>query len=231
MNFEALWTRYQEIHEIAPLSPYVAYVLYVHRRLFAWDIRSVLPALAHRPELHRELGLLTRGPQQARDHRRAAYRKLSTEERAEVIHDALTSDIFESDRKRVPLKGLLVNGGVTVLNTGDRVDPFGVFRSFDAGLGIGRTTETPVSALSEPEQRIYHSYAPQAPDPSLEDIEDQIQQSTAPLHGAERVAVQHFLRAKAQGISLKAYCRQHSLSYKSIQQAAKRGFRRLRPKE
>ena len=58
MRFEALWSRYQEIHHVAPLIPYVAYVLHVHRRLFAWDVRSTLPMLAHLPETRRALGVI-----------------------------------------------------------------------------------------------------------------------------------------------------------------------------
>jgi hypothetical protein len=228
MGLEALWTRSQEIHDVTPITPYVAYILYVHRRLFAWDVRSALPALAHLPEIHRQLGLLSRGPQEARAHRRAAFRKLSLQDRAEVVHDALTSDIFEPGRKRVPLKGLLVKGGINVLDTGGMVDPFRVFRSFDACLGLGRTAETPTSALSESGRYIYDNASFQPSKSLPEDFEDQIQEWTASLHAAEKAAVQHFLRAKAQDIPLKAYCAHHSLSYQAIHKAARRGLMHLR---
>jgi hypothetical protein len=230
IGFEALWTRYQELHDVAPLTPCLAYVLYVQRRLFAWDVRSVPPALAHHPELHRELGLFSRGPQEARAHRWAAFRRLSPQERAEVVRDALTSAIFDPGRKCVPLKGLLVNGRVGVLDTGDVVEPFRFFRFFDAFLGIGRQTATTASALSKQDQHTYDTFSSPTPKPLSEDVEDQIQELTASLHGAEKAAVQHYLRAKAYDISLKDYCRQYSLPYKSLHKAVQRGLTHLRQK-
>jgi len=63
----------------------------------------------------------------------------------------------------VPLKGLLVNGGVTTLDTGDVIDPFRYLRYFDALLGIGRKAEIPASALSEQNQRMYDALPASAP--------------------------------------------------------------------
>jgi hypothetical protein len=118
MGFEALWSRYKEINDLTPLTPYLAYVLFVDRRLFAWDMRGALPILAHLPEVHRRLGLFSRGPKEARNHRWSAFSNLPPKERAEVVCDVLTSDIFESGRKRVPLKGMLVKGGAIILESG-----------------------------------------------------------------------------------------------------------------
>ena len=88
---------------------------------------------------------------------------MSSERKREVIHDTLTSDLFEPGPKRVPLKGLLVNGGVTTLDTGDVIDPFRYLRYFDALLGIGRKAEIPASALSEQNQRMYDALPASAP--------------------------------------------------------------------
>src|SRR5262245_25167400 len=43
IGLKELWERYGEVWDIAPLTPFPAMIIYVKRRLLAWDIRSVLP--------------------------------------------------------------------------------------------------------------------------------------------------------------------------------------------
>jgi hypothetical protein len=224
MGFRELWTQPQDIQDVAPLTPCLLYVLYIHQRLLAWDFRSVLPAGVHLSEVQQELGLLARGPEMAKAHRRAAFWNLSDEERKQVIRDAVTSDIMEPGQKRVPLKGL-IRPGLHRLDTGDDPEPFRVFRYFDHLLGIGRKVATPESDLSPATRYIYGA----APAPPLtEDMEEFIQHVTAPLPPKQRLAMQHWLRAKHLGFGFKEYCKKQLLPYKTVHKAAMDGLKALR---
>ena len=201
----------------------------VHDRLLAWDVRSLVSAMAgdravHQALLH-ALGVFTCGPLPTRTRRRAAFYALPVEERVQVLRDAVTSDVLEPGRKRVPWRGLLHGGGHS-FDTGETPDPFRVSRYLDAALRLGRTPATPASALTPADHTLYTA----APAPDVaNDREDSIRDATASLPPGERTAVQHYWRAAHLGTDLKAYCAARGLEYGAVHKAARRGLDRLRP--
>jgi hypothetical protein len=214
----------QLIRAVEPLTSCLTFVLYVHDRLWAWDFRSVVSAMAGDRDVQPVWGLLSHGPEMAQVRRRRAFYALPESERAQVIRDAVTSDIMEPGRKRVPLRGLL-HPGWHDFDTGPDVDPFRVFRYFDAALGLGRKATTPESDLSMGDRLAYETASASS---LIEDAEDYIQHITASLPPKQRAAVQHWLRAKHLGVEFTAYCKQHSLHYKTVHKAAMDGLPALR---
>jgi hypothetical protein len=232
MGFWELWTllwhQPQLLQAVEPLTPALTFYLYVHDRLLAWDLRSLVCAMAGDHAAHQDLlhvlGVFTCAPHPAvLARRREAFYARPVEERAQVLRDAVTSDVMEPGRQRVPLRGLLHAGGHR-FETGETLDPFRVSRYLDAALGLGRRAATPVSALAPADQARYAA----APAPHLDDdSEDLIQHATALLPPKERAAVRHYWQAAHLGADLKAYCADHELDYDAVQKAAKRGLARL----
>ena len=204
------------IRDVEPVTPSLAFVLYVHDLLWAWDFRALGVALAGNVATT----LLRMGDEPVKAKRARAYDALAAYEQAQVLHDVVTADLFLApQRLRVPLRGIL-HAGWHAFDTGDVADPFRLLRYFEAALGVGRRTATPVSALTPADAARYHaSPAPACPD----DIEDFIQDLTATLPAQERLALQHWLRAKHLGIDFQAYCAQLGLPHEATRKAALRG--------
>ena len=162
-----------------------------------------------------------------KNRRRNTFWTLSAAEQAQVVHDAVTSDLMnlmEPDRMRVPLRGLLHAGGYA-FDTGEVLDPFRILRYFDAALGLGRKNETPECNLSDADRLAYDA----ATAPALtEDIEEYILDVTASLPPKECYAIQHYIRAAHLHSYFKAYCTQNGLKYQTLHKAAMRGVKKLR---
>jgi|SoiMethySBSTD1v2_1073268.scaffolds.fasta_scaffold03201_13 hypothetical protein len=216
-----LFTQPALIRGVEPVTPSLAFILYVHDLLWTWDFRPL--GVAHADALTSML--LHMGPTPAQAKRQRAFGTLDEPEQQQIMRDVATQDLFLTPKRlRVPLRGLL-HAGWHDFDTGELADPFRLLRYLDAALRVNRTTATPESALTRADQARYQTTpAPACPD----DIEDVIQGLTATLPPQERKAVQHLLRAKHQGRDFKAYCAQHALPYDTTRKAAERGCTHLR---
>jgi hypothetical protein len=215
-----LVTRPSLIQAVEPIHSSLAFVLYLHDLLWSWDFRALAvswaPTLASR--------LLRMGHDQAQTKRQRAFWPLAAHERAQVLHDVVTADLFlGSARLRLPLQGIL-HAGWHHFDTGTLADPFRLLRYFDAALGVDRKAATPESALTPAGQTRYlTARAPTVAD----DVEDVIQDLTATLPPRERGATTHLLRARYQGHDFRDYCAQERLPYEATRKAAQRGCTRL----
>jgi hypothetical protein len=212
-----LWSQPQLIHAIEPLTDCLTFLLQVHGRLLAWDLRSLVSASAGDLTIQRELltalGLFTCGPADARTRRRAQFYRLSTEERTLLLRDVVTDEMLAPGRKRVPLRGL-IHAGFRRFDTGETRQPFRLFHYFDAELR--RRQQAPL-----PER---DRAAAARSDADAEYLQDRI----ATLPPKEADAMRLYLEAQRQGLDLKAYCQRSGLPYPTIHQALRRGIRRLR---
>ena len=215
-----LFTQPALIRGVEPVTPSLAFILYVHDLLWTWDFRPL--GVAHADALTSML--LHMGPTPAQAKRQRAFGTLAVQEQQQIMRDVATQDLFLTPKRlRVPLRGLL-HAGWHDFDTGELADPFRLLRYFDAALGVDRKTATPESALTPADQARYHAAtAPQCSD----DMEDVIQDLTAALPPQERTATQHWLRAETIRQEFRAYCAQHGLDYDTTLQAALRGRRRL----
>jgi hypothetical protein len=226
--FTLLWHDPQQIRAIDPLTPRLAFALYLHDQLVAWDVRPVLCGAADSPTLHALWGLRTWGPPQAVAARQAALRALSPDEQRRILADAVILDTLEPGRERVPLRGLCHRGWHDFDTGGDPDDFFRVFRYLDAALRAERRAPTPEATLAAHDQQTYRTaIAPTVP----EDIEDFILHITKELPPGQRDALRHWLRAQHLGVSFNAYCAQHGLSYKTVDKAMREGLDTLRKKK
>jgi hypothetical protein len=211
------------IRGVEPLTPSLAFVLYVHDQLLAWDFTPLI--VAHADDL--TTTLLTWGDKKRREQRRRAFWARAAEERRQVLHDTVTAYLFEPGRLRLPMRGLL-HAGWHDFGTGAIRRPSQILRYFDAALGHRRQTATPESALTPADQA--QSLAPPGPPapPWPDESEDLIQDLTASLPLQERLALQHRLRAELQGLDFTDYCAQEGLPYEATRKAARRGRAQLR---
>jgi hypothetical protein len=226
-----LWWDPQRLRAVAPLVPCLGFMVYAPDELLAWDVRSLVCALASdrvwRQRLFDALGMRTRGPKVLQARRRAALRRLTPEEQGIVLWDVITRDVWEPpERKRVPLSGLLHIGG-HAFASGERKEPYRLLRYLDNRLGLDRQTPIVERDLSKHGHHVYDRAA--VPAPSLS-FEAYLHDLTAGLPPQERRAVQLWVQVKEAGLTLAAYCRQHELNLGTYQRAATRGLTRLREK-
>jgi hypothetical protein len=217
-----LVTRPTLIRAVEPIRPSLAFVLYLHDRLWAWSFAALAVAWAgdvRGPLLHM-------GPPQVQAKRWRAFDALAAHEQAQVLRDTVTADLFlEPKRLRIPLQGIL-HAGWHHFDTGTLADASRLFTCFDQALGVDRkatTATTPVSALTPAGQAQYLQAAVPA---QTDDLEDAIQDLTATLSPKERAATQHWLRAKVQGRDFRDYCARLDLPYEASRKAAQRGLAR-----
>jgi hypothetical protein len=228
LGFEELWTlleRHPErIRAVEPLTTALTFILYLHDRLLAWDIRNLVVASTDDPEVRQSWGRLGCGPTPARDRRLDALALFSEEERAQVLRDTIIRDVMEPGRKRVPLRGLEHRGGAS-FETGTAFQPFRVLKYLDDLLGLDRKAAIPEHALSRKDRRTYETAA--AP-PLRAEREAGLPAAVAALPPQQHAAVLHWLRAREQGLTLKEYCSRASLNYKTVDKAYRDGLTTLR---
>jgi hypothetical protein len=215
-----LWSQPQRIRAVEPLTDCLTFILHVHDRLLAWDLRSLVSASAGDLTIQREfltaLGLFTCGPADARIRRREQfYHRLSTEERALLLRDVVTDEMLAPGRKRVPLRGL-IHAGIQSFDTGETRQPFRLFRYFDAALR--RRLRAP-----RPERGLISAVRGDADAEHLQDL-------IATLPPQEAQAMQLYLESQHRGFAtFKAFCQHYGHNYNTRHQALQRAIEHLRP--
>jgi hypothetical protein len=215
----SLMTQPAIIRGVEPVTPYLAFVLYVHDLLWAWDFTPL--GVAHADAL--TTTLLRWGPTPRRERRSGVFWALPAGERRQVLHETVSDYLLEAGRLRIPMRGIL-HAGWHDFGTGKIRKPSQILRYFNAALRRRRQTDTPASALPPAAQA---RYSAQATPPHPDDIEDYIQHLTAALPPQEQWAVRHWLRAVDRDLDFHTYCVQEGVPYAAARRAARRGLDRL----
>jgi hypothetical protein len=207
----------QLIRKVEPLASSLTFMLHVYGRLLAWDVRSVVSEmagdLAIQEDLLKALGVLTCGPAEARIRRREQFYARAAAERAQVLRDAVSSEILAPGRKRVPLRGLL-HAGLHAFDSGETRKPFRLFTYVDAELRRGRKAPLPTQDVSSATRSAA--------------ADEYLQSLIATLPAKEAQAMQLSLQAQHEDRDLKDLCNRYGHKYRTIHQALQRAIKRLR---
>jgi hypothetical protein len=224
--------RMRGVVQVETVGPSLGYILWVGRwpsecMLLAWDLRGVLLNVPDKQLdnlLARLRGVAAGHPRQspgwhAREEREATLRRMDGDEQRMVLRQALEDELMDPESRRIPVRGIIRAGTTAIWDAGGTGSPYGLLQKLSALLRTEREwqeRETDEGLASEPA----------AEQPEYETL---IRDHTEGLVGSERVAVQHYLRARLiDGLDFKTYCANMRIRYEATRKAAKRGLDRLR---